>query len=83
MRLVTLVLSFLVILALTGMAMTYVPAYIGQQRIYVQGPQDSTPAARPYQSYGYASAADPNHQRYYSESEGWTWYTLPANGNAR
>jgi hypothetical protein len=84
MRIVTLVLSFLVILLLTGMALTYVPSYIGQQRIYVQA--DSTSEVRPYYSYGQASpevgagAADPYHQRYYSESEGWTYYTLPANG---
>jgi hypothetical protein len=89
MRLVTLVLSFLVMLVLTGMALTYVPAYVGQSRIYVQGAEDSTPEARPYQSYGYASAgsdtlgqgataSDPN--RYYSQSEGWTYYTLPADG---
>ncbi len=86
MRLVTLLLSFLVILLLTGMALTYVPAYVGQQRIYVQGGEDSTPEVRGYQSYGYASgslgtpgdrnaASDPN--RYYSETEGWTYYTIP------
>jgi hypothetical protein len=83
MRLITLVLSFLVILVLTGMAMTYVPAYVGQQRIYVQGVEDSAPEARPYQSYGSVAVSDPNHQRYYSESEGWTWYTLPANGGSQ
>ncbi len=86
MRLVTLLLSFLVILLLTGMALTYVPAYVGQHRIYVQAPEDSTPEVRGYQSYGYASgtldtrgnrnaASDPN--RYYSETEGWTYYTIP------
>ena len=77
MRFMTLLLSFLVLLALTAMAMTYVPAYVGQSRIYVQA-EDSTPEARPYRSYGSVAVADPNYQRYYSESEGWTYYTLPA-----
>jgi hypothetical protein len=80
MRVVTLVLSFLVMLAMTVMAMTYVADYVGQRRIYVQSAADSTPEARAYYSYGVASAPDPYHQRYYSETEGWTYYTLPADG---
>ena len=80
MRAVTLVLSFLVMLVLTAMALTYVPGYVGQRRIYVQSLADSTPEARAYYSYCSAGAPDPYHQRYYSETEGWTYYTLPADG---
>jgi hypothetical protein len=80
MRVVTLVLSFLVMLVLTAIALSYVPGYVGQRRIYVQSLADSTPEAKPYYSYGNLTVADPNHQRYYSETEGWTYYTLPADG---
>jgi hypothetical protein len=87
MRIVVLVFSFLVTLTLTALALTYVPGYVGQHRIYVQGVSDSTPDSQPYHSYAYSNPdtartasgdSDPYHQRYYSESEGWTYYTLPA-----
>jgi hypothetical protein len=90
MRILSLVCSFLVTVSLTAMALTYVPAYVGEDRIYVQGLPDSTPAPKPYHAYGSPENTgpdsartadgelDPNHQRYYSESEGWTYYTLPS-----
>ena len=93
MRILSLVCSFLVTVSLTAMALTYVPGYLGEDRIYVQGRPDSTPDPKPYHAYGSlgntdpdtARAAndelDPNHQRYYSESEGWTYYTLPSSGS--
>jgi hypothetical protein len=88
MRIVSLVFSFLVTVSLAAMALTYVPNYVGQQRIYVQGGSHSSPDPMPYHSYGSqgstnrdtAQAAseewDPYHQRYHSESEGWTYYSL-------
>ena len=93
MRIVGLVFSFLVTVSLTATALTYVPDYVGQQRIQVQGSSDSFPGPKPYHSYGSlgntnrdtAQAAieesDPYRQRYYSESEGWTYYSLPADGS--
>jgi hypothetical protein len=95
MRILSLVFSFLVTLSLTAMALTYVPEYVGQQRIYVQGGSDSTPIPQPYHAYGDLGNADPDsaqtangdmdqyHQRYYSESEGWTYYAHPLYSLAR
>jgi hypothetical protein len=87
MRVVGLVFSLLVTVSLTAMALTYVPDYVGQQRIRVQGSSDSFPGPKPYHSYGsrgntnpdtaQTAKSDPHHQRYYSESEGWTYYSLP------
>jgi hypothetical protein len=90
MRVASIVFSFVVTLSLTAAALTYVPRHIGQQRIYVEGSSDSSPEPQPYRSYGYegnpnpdsapitSGDSDPYHQRYYSESEGWTYYTLPS-----
>jgi hypothetical protein len=88
MRIVGLVFSFTVTLALAALALTYVPAYVGQNRIYVQSPADSTSGHQAYRSYGSpgnarpdsslaATSSDPYHQRYYSASEGWSYYNPP------
>ena len=91
MRIIVLVFSFVATLSLAALALTYVPSYLGQQRIYVQGRPGFSSEHQPYHSYGHlghtnpdtAGTAtgdlDPYHQRYYSESEGWTYYTLPSN----
>ena len=90
MRFGSLVFSFLLTLSLTALALFYVPRYIGQQRIYVSGSLNSSPTNQAYRSYGYSDHtgpesapvplrdSDPSDQRYYSESEGWTYYTLPS-----
>ena len=95
MRVATVVLSLLVALLVTAAALIYIPAYVGQSRIYPEtGSRHTGPQARAYHSYGYepqadtrrlaeVAGADPNHQRYYSESEGWTYYTLPASGESQ
>jgi hypothetical protein len=75
MRIVSLVFSFLVTVSLTAMALTYLPRYVGQQRIHVQGRLAST---NPDTARSISAEWDPYHQRYYSESEGWTYYTLPS-----
>jgi hypothetical protein len=92
MRIVSLVFSFLVTVSLAAMALTYVPDYVGQQRVHVQSGSDSSPDPQPYHSYGSQAntkqdttqaaikESDPYHQRYYSESEGWTYYRLPSKG---
>jgi len=90
MRGVGLVLSLLVTVSVAAVALTYVPGYVGQHRIYIQGRLSSSPDATPYHAYGYLGKSDadtaravsadldPYHQRYYSESEGWTYYALPS-----
>lgn len=73
------VFSFLVTLSLIAMALAYVPGYVGQQRIYVGylGYTDRhTARSAP-------SDPDPYHQRYYSQSEGWTYYALPSSSASR
>ena len=92
MRIVGLVFSFLVTVSLAVMVLTYLSDYVGRQRIYVQGGSDSSPDPQPYQSYASqgnsnrdtaqasSEESDPYHQRYYSESEGWTYYSLSGNG---
>jgi hypothetical protein len=89
MRIMGLVLSLLATLSLAAWALTYVPGYL-RQPIYVQGRSGSSLDHQPYHSYGHSRHAnpgtaetvtgdlDPYHQRYYSESEGWTYYTLPS-----
>jgi hypothetical protein len=94
MRIAGLVFGFIATLSVTAAALAYVPAYVGQHRIYVQdslSPQDQ----RPYHEYGYSGNTtpdsgrtatgkpDPYHQRYYSQTEGWTYYTLPLDSSAR
>jgi hypothetical protein len=49
----------LVTLSLTALALTYVPDYVGQHRIYVQGSSDPDTARTA------SSDPDPYHQRYY------------------
>lgn len=79
MRIVSFVFSVLLTLSLSALALAYVPHYIGRQRIYLQGHpatvlSDTAPVA--------AADSDPYQQRYYSESEGWTYYTLPSYSSA-
>jgi hypothetical protein len=76
MRIAGLVFSSIVTFSVAAMVLTYVPGYVGQDRIYVQGHHgnvqpDSARRATVHNS-------DSTLQRYYSESEGWTYYTLPA-----
>ena len=89
MRVVGVVFSSVVTLSFTALALTYVPRHIGQQRIYVQDHSGSDPALKGYRSYGYpgdtartaTDESDPYHQRYYSESEGWSYYSLPSSSS--
>ena len=84
MRVSSLVFSFLVTLALAVLVLTYVPGYIGQQRIYVHGAAVNTNRDTTKDTTRIAVAdSDPSLQRYYSETEGWTYYTLPAYSSKR
>ena len=95
MRNVGLVFSFLVMLSLVAVALTYVPAYVGQQRIYVQGHGRFSSNDTLYHTARYlgntdrdtarTAPGDPDlyHQRYYSQSEGWTYYALPSYSSGR
>ena len=70
-------------------------ALTGQKRIQLQDRSSSSRGDQPYHSYSHlrntesdtaetaTAELDPYHQRYYSESEGWTYYTLPSNDSDR
>jgi hypothetical protein len=84
MRLSSLVFSFLVTLSLAALVLTYVPGYIGQHRIYVHGASVNTNRDTTKDTtLTVAVDSDPSLQRYYSETEGWTYYTLPAYSSKR
>jgi hypothetical protein len=75
MRIAGLVFSSIVTFSLAAAVLTYVPGYVGQQRINVQGRSANIHSDSARTDSG---DVDQNHQRYYSESEGWTYFTLPA-----
>ena len=91
MRVLSLIFSFLVTVSLAAVTLAYMPGYVGQQRIYVHGHQGSPPDHAPYHngtnSTDTALTApanrDPYLQRYYSQSEGWTYYALPSFSSGR
>jgi hypothetical protein len=68
MRILGLVLALLLTLSVAAAALTY--GYSRQGRIYIHGNGHSSPVHNPYNDIG-------NPQRYYSHSEGWTYYNLP------
>jgi hypothetical protein len=75
MRIAGLVFSSIATFSIAAAVLTYVPSYIGQNRIYMQGSwTDTIPDTNRIDS----GTVDRDHQRYYSETEGWTYYTLPA-----
>ena len=74
MRILGLVFGLLAALTMVAAALAYVPGYVGQRRIYVR---DYPGKIHPSSARAAAAVPDPNVQRYYSESEGWTYYTLP------
>ena len=76
MRIAGLVFSSIVTFSVAAMVLTYVPGYVGQHRIYVQGHHGNTHPDSARSAAVHHS--DSTLQRYYSESEGWTYYTLPA-----
>ena len=68
-------------------------ALTGQSRVQLKDRSSISRDDQPYHSYGQvrntdwdtagSAIVDPYHQRYYSESEGWTYYTLPSNDSGR
>jgi hypothetical protein len=95
MRILGLVLTLLVTLSMAAAALTYVQDYTGQNRIYFDGHRPSSPGHGPYSNSRYRRDTtpdigrtvrgnlDPYLQRYYSQSEGWTYYTLPSYSSGR
>jgi hypothetical protein len=84
MRILGLVSAFLLTLSVAAAALSY--GYTRQDRIYIRGNGHLSRAHNPYNDTGYTipdsgqSATgnrDPHLQRYYSHSEGWTYYNLP------
>jgi hypothetical protein len=90
MRTAGLVFSFLVTLSVIAAALSYAQGHTWQERIYLQGHGRSAPDYSGYNGFGdsgstnpdtartVAGDPDPYLQRYYSQSEGWTYYTLPS-----
>ena len=91
MRIVRPIFALLVSLSMAAAVLTYMERQARQEWIYVQG--RSTPS--PDQNSNYpadttpdtvriaAGNTDPYLQRYYSQSEGWTYYTLPSHSSGR
>lgn len=95
MRMLGLVFVLMVTLSMSARAQTYVQGYTRQDGTYVQGYWRSSPDHSPYNNYSYpgntnpytgqtaAGDPDPYLQRYYSHSEGWTYFNLPPDSSAR
>jgi hypothetical protein len=88
MRILGLVVALLLTLSVAAAALTY--GYTRQDRIYIRGNGHPSRAHNPYNDTGYTSPdsgqtatgnRDPYLQRYYSHSEGWTYYNLPRFSN--
>jgi hypothetical protein len=90
MRTARLVFSLLVTLSGIAAALTYVQGHTWRERIYLQGHGRSAPDYSNYNGFRDSGSInvdtirtatghpDPYLQRYYSQSEGWTYYTLPS-----
>jgi hypothetical protein len=88
MRIIRPLLGLLVALSLAAAALTYLNRNSWQDRIYVSeaissghNRHDSPGFLRnpkPFARRAATTPSDPSLQRYYSESEGWTYYTLPS-----
>ena len=90
-----LVVALLVTFSMSAAAQTHVRSYTRQDGTYVQGHWRSSPDHSPYNNYSYpgntnpytgqTANGDPDKylQRYYSHSEGWTYYTLPSYSSGR
>jgi hypothetical protein len=93
MRIIRPVFALFLALSIAAAALIYLQSHSWEDRIYIQGHRPS-----PYRMYanssyrgstslqaGRAAPRDPDPylQRYYSESEGWTYYTLPSYGSGR
>jgi hypothetical protein len=95
MRILGLVFALLVTLSMSAAAQTYVQGYTRQDGTYVQGHWRSSPDHNPYNNYSYPGNTNPYTgqtatgnpdtylQRYYSHSQGWTYYTLPPSSSGR
>jgi hypothetical protein len=77
MRIVRPILALLVSLSMAVAVLTYMERQAQENWVQVRqhGPSDTLPIV--------TASADPHLQRYYSQSEGWTYYTLPKSSSAR
>lgn len=91
MRLVRPLFALLVAVALAVVALRYMQD-TWQDRIYLQDhgrssadhyPQNYQRNTHPHAGRALTGNRDPYAQRYYSESEGWTYYTLPSYSSER
>jgi hypothetical protein len=93
MRMLGLVVGLLVTMSMSAAAQTREQGDTRQDSTYAQGyrpyspdssPDSNHPANTHPDTVRTATAnADPYLQRYYSETEGWTYYTLPKSSSGR
>jgi hypothetical protein len=91
MRIVRLVFALLVSLSMAAAVLAYMERQSQQDWIYAQAHSPSTPdriSAYPADTTpetGAIATGNPDAylQRYYSESEGWTYYNLPQSSSRR
>nr|AUN36839.1 hypothetical protein [uncultured bacterium] len=88
MRIMRPLLGLFIAVSLAAAALVYLNRNSWQDRIYVSealstgGNRPHSPGLlrnpKPFARRAAATPSDPALQRYYSESEGWTYYTLPS-----
>jgi hypothetical protein len=94
MRILGLVVGLLVTMSLSAAAQAHVQGYTRQDSTYAQGYRPYSPdhspsnegrpgTTNPDTARTATANADPYLQRYYSETEGWTYYTLPKSNSER
>jgi hypothetical protein len=77
MRIVRPILALLLSVSMAAAVLTYMERQAQENWVHVRahGPSDTLRIA--------AVNTDPHLQRYYSQSEGWTYYTLPKSSSVR
>lgn len=93
MRILGLAVGLLVTVSMPAAGQSRAPGDTAQDSTYAQGYRaysSDRSASRSYRGNTNPDAtrtatanADPYLQRYYSETEGWTYYTLPKSGSTR
>lgn len=78
MRILRPLVALLAALFVAAATLAYLHESTRGDRIYLQG-RRSSPA---HHLFTASSVPDPYHQRYYSQSEGWTYYDLPSYSSA-
>jgi hypothetical protein len=95
MRIIRPLIALLVALSVAAAVLTYMSDYTRENRIYPSAHRRSSADYHLLRNWSYRGDAsrqgsraapgdsDPYRQRYYSESEGWTYFTLPSYSSGR